>query len=112
MEPVSKGEEEFREAFGKAVRAAREAAGLTQRQLAERADVADKYLSRVEVGAALPSVFVASKLARALGLPLDTLTDAAASPEHAEVAAVVQLLRGATAAELDRALRVVRELVR
>ena len=113
MEPVAKGEEEaFRKSFGKALRAAREAAGLTQRQLAEKADVADKYLSRVEVGAATPSIFVASKFAAALGLPLDILTTAAASPEHVEIAAVVQLLRGTTKSEIDRALRVVRELVR
>lgn len=105
-------EEVFRKTFGKALRAAREAAGLTQRELAEKADVADKYLSRVEVGAATPSIFIASKFARALGLPLDVLTTAAASPEHAEIAAVVQLLRGATKTEIDRALRVVREVVR
>lgn len=105
-------EETFREAFGHALKAAREAAGLTQRELAERADVADKYLSRVEVGAATPSAFIATKLAKALGIPLDTLTGASESPHGAELAAIVETLRPCSAAEIDRALRVLRELVR
>lgn len=112
MEPLLKGEEAFRESFGKAVKAAREAAGLTQRGLAERADLADKYLSRVEVGAATPSVFVAAKLAAALGIPLDALTSAATSPYGPEIAGIVGLLRTCSAADLDRATRVLRELVR
>lgn len=101
----------FRTAFGQALKTAREAAGLTQRELAERADLADKYLSRVEVGAATPSIFVATKLSTALGVPLDTLTTAAAS-QGPEIAALVSLLRPASASDLDRTLRVVRELLR
>jgi transcriptional regulator with XRE-family HTH domain len=58
------------------VRTAREERGLTQRELAEAARIADKYLSRIELGHATPSVYVASRLARALGVSLDALIPA------------------------------------
>jgi transcriptional regulator with XRE-family HTH domain len=63
----------FRRTFGRAVRSAREARGFTQRELAEAARIADKYLSRIELGLATPSIYVASRLAIALGVSLDTL---------------------------------------
>lgn len=101
-------EKHFRSAFGAAVRAAREAAELTQRQLAERADIADKYLSRVEVGEATPSVHIAARLAAALGIGLDVLVPGGV--EHAPaVAAFAALLQGRSADDADRALRVARE---
>ena len=64
------------------------ARGLTQRQLAERAGIADKYLSRLEVGAAGPSLHVASKLAAAVGVGLDGLLLLSVEPNPAEVATV------------------------
>jgi len=66
----------FRRTFGRAVRTAREERRLTQRELAEAARIADKYLSRIELGLATPSVYVASRLARALGVTLDALVPA------------------------------------
>jgi transcriptional regulator with XRE-family HTH domain len=63
----------FRRTFGQAVRTTREKRGLTQRELAEGAHIADKYLSRIELGLATPSVYVASRLALALGVTLDAL---------------------------------------
>jgi transcriptional regulator with XRE-family HTH domain len=63
----------FRRTFGRAVKTAREGRGLTQRELAEAASIADKYLSRIELGLATPSVYVAARLARALGVSLDGL---------------------------------------
>ena len=63
----------FRRTFGRAVKAAREERGFTQRELAEAASIADKYLSRIELGLATPSVYVASRLAKALGVSLDAL---------------------------------------
>ncbi|MDP3221071.1 MAG: helix-turn-helix transcriptional regulator [Deltaproteobacteria bacterium] len=102
----------FRKSFGQAVKAAREAQGLTQRELAERADLADKYLSRIEVGAATPSIFVAAKLTRALGLSLESLTGAEPSAAGPMLAEVMALLARQPLAEIDRALRVLRELLR
>ena len=88
------------------------ARGLTQRQLAERAGIADKYLSRLEVGAAGPSLHVASKLAAAVGVGLDGLLLLSVEPNPAEVATVCRLLRDAPPADRARALRVVEALLR
>ncbi len=76
----AKTEAAFRREFGRHVRAARTTQGLSQRELAERADLADKYLSRIEVGAAMPSVFVADCIARALGVGIEGLTGKAPTP--------------------------------
>ena len=55
------------------MRSAREERGFTQRELAEAARIADKYLSRIELGLATPSIHVAARLARELGVSLDVL---------------------------------------
>lgn len=104
-------ERSFRRSFGHAVRAARDTAGLTQRELAEKVGIAEKYLSRIELGLATPSVYISSNLARALGLSLDTLTgiEKQASPVGS---AVARLLGNQKPDVAERALRVVRELVR
>jgi len=47
--------------------------GLTQAQLAERADLADATLSRIERGRLVPSVVLARRLADALGVEVDEL---------------------------------------
>jgi transcriptional regulator with XRE-family HTH domain len=113
----AKIEAAFRREFGRRLRAARAAQGLSQRELAERADVADKYLSRIEVGAAMPSVFVADCLARALGIGLEGLTTkASTAPTARETGAAapmrraVRLLREMDDADLARAVRVLTAL--
>jgi len=56
------------------LRAARERAGLTQQQLADRASVTDAYIAQLETRAkSNPSLAVLRRLARALGVPLVTL---------------------------------------
>jgi len=59
--------------IGLNVRRLREAAGLTQGQLAERADMADATVSRVERGRLEPSSTLLSKLAGALRVKVDDL---------------------------------------
>lgn len=98
----------FRIHFGRALREAREAADLSQRELAERAGIADKYLSRVELGASSVSLYVANSLARALGVELDALINGGKS--SASVAAVTQVIRGWSPEATARALRVLRAL--
>ncbi|MBL8680150.1 MAG: helix-turn-helix domain-containing protein [Myxococcales bacterium] len=100
----------FRKKFGQALRAAREAAGLSQRELAERADIADKYLSRVELGASSVSLFVAWQLANALDLELSALTQFEANDEASPRAAIAELLRDRSPDAIARALRVLRAL--
>lgn len=55
------------------LRAAREAQGLTQAQLAETIGVSRKTINTVENGVFVPSTLIALKLASALGEPVESL---------------------------------------
>ena len=55
------------------LKAAREARGLTQAQLAEMVGVSRKTINTVENGVFVPSTVIALKLAAALGEPVEAL---------------------------------------
>jgi transcriptional regulator with XRE-family HTH domain len=59
--------------LGAYIRAQRLAAGLSLRDLADRTDVSNAYLSQVERGLHEPSLSVLDAVARALDLSLDAL---------------------------------------
>jgi transcriptional regulator with XRE-family HTH domain len=61
------------EALGALLREERRAAGLSQRQLAERTKVSDAYLSQVERGRHEPSLRVLTAVAATLGVSLEAL---------------------------------------
>ncbi len=61
------------ETLGNDLKAAREAAGLTQGALAEAIGVSRKTINTVENGIFQPSTLLALKLARALGRPVESL---------------------------------------
>ena len=61
--------------LGQRIRAAREARGLTQADLAARAHVAQAYLSYLEHDQREPSLSIAARLARELDMPLDELAN-------------------------------------
>lgn len=65
--------------LGQTIRAAREGRGLTQAELAARAQVAQAYLSYLEKDQREPSLSIAARIARELDIPLDDLASAAAS---------------------------------
>jgi DNA-binding XRE family transcriptional regulator len=69
---------EGRATLGQKLRAAREALGLTQAELANRVRVAQAYLSYLEQDQREPSLSIAAKLARELKVPLEELANAAA----------------------------------
>ncbi|NVO06052.1 MAG: helix-turn-helix transcriptional regulator [Rhodoferax sp.] len=58
---------------GQQIRKYRRLAGMTQVQLAVRCGIYQTYLSRIENGAANPSVFLLNAIATALGVDLATL---------------------------------------
>ena len=60
-------------ALGEQLRAQRQAAGLSLRELSERTDVSNAYLSQLERGLNEPSLSVLSAIAAALDVPLGTL---------------------------------------
>jgi len=57
--------------IGKYVREAREAAGLSQRQLADRLGCQQPAISRLEAGGVAPGVVTLNRIASALGLELE-----------------------------------------
>ena len=62
-------------AFGLAVRRAREAKGLTQEKLAERAELDSTYISGIERGVRNASLLSLVRVAKGLGLPLAKLCE-------------------------------------
>jgi transcriptional regulator with XRE-family HTH domain len=62
-----------RKIFGHNLSRLRVAAGLTQEQFCERADIDRSYLQRIESGASSPTVEVAHRLKRALGCSWEAL---------------------------------------
>lgn len=61
------------EQLGNDLRAARDAQGWTQAELAERVGVSRKTINTVENGVFIPSTLLALKLARVLGRPVEAL---------------------------------------
>lgn len=102
----------FRRNFGRCVKAAREGRGLTQRELAEAARIADKYLSRIELGMATPSVYVATRLAQALGVSLDALIVASPKLADHELASVLRMLHALEPSQIERVRRILLEVLR
>jgi len=64
---------DLRPAFSRRLRTLREQAGLSQEELAERADLHWTYVSGMERGRRNPGLNTLARLARALGLPIETL---------------------------------------
>jgi transcriptional regulator with XRE-family HTH domain len=65
--------DDLRPALGRRVRALREKLGLSQEQLAERAQLHWTYVSEIERGRRNPSLNILGRLARALDVPLSKL---------------------------------------
>ena len=102
----------FRTQLSRSLKGAREEQGLTQRKLAEKAGITEKYLSRVELGLATPSALVAFRLAGALGCGMDQLLVRPPSALSPALLAISRLLSDRPEDELDRARRVLIELLR
>lgn len=73
---------DLRPLFGAQVRAFRTALGLTQEQLAERADMHWTFISGVERGLRDPRLTTIGKLARALGVTPDALMRPGGQPSR------------------------------
>jgi ribosome-binding protein aMBF1 (putative translation factor) len=66
------------ETLGQRIRAAREAVGESQVNLAAAAGISQGYLSQLEADEREPTLSIAARLARALGISLDELASGAA----------------------------------
>lgn len=69
--------------FGARLRELRTSRGLTQAQLAERAEVTLSYITRLEAGSYAPGIDLVQKLAAALGTSAADLLPAADQPPDA-----------------------------
>lgn len=72
------------EALGALLRAQRKAADLTLRDLSERTNVSNAYLSQLERGLHEPSLGVLTAIASALGVPLESLLARAGMLERSD----------------------------
>lgn len=73
------------QAFGAAVRAARLDAGIAQEELAHKAGVERSHMGKIERGEHMPTLGLALKIARALGIAASDLvreTEAALPDEY------------------------------
>jgi XRE family aerobic/anaerobic benzoate catabolism transcriptional regulator len=96
--------------LARAVRHARRSRGFTQRALAARASIGEKYLSRIERGLVTPSVLVVYQLAEALGVRLEELVATPSRDGAPGPATILRLLSDRSESELERAERVLRAL--
>ena len=71
---------EFASTVGERIRVARQQRGWTQVELAEAAGLSSNYVARLERGELGASLFVAMRIAEALGITLDVLAQAQAAP--------------------------------
>lgn len=106
-------EDRSRAELGARLRAERVRASVTQREIAERAGVSAKYLSRIELGQVTPSLYVAARVALAVGVSLDSLVGGPiAKPSPRRFDRLARLLRDASDEEVARIARIVREVLR
>lgn len=66
-------ESKYLKAFGKRVAEIRRSKGLTQEQLAEKADITSLSISYIEQGRRWPRLVTLQKLAKCLGVPIAEL---------------------------------------
>ncbi len=81
MDPAEAVWKEHLQRLGGYIRAQRQFAHLSQRQLADMADMSDTYMSQLERGLHEPSIRVLRALAENLGLSTDQLLRRAAGLE-------------------------------
>lgn len=77
--------DDLRAAFGERVRKLREQRGLSQAQLAERADLDVTYISGIERGRRNPGLNTLGRVARALGVTLPALVGRLRQPQPRDV---------------------------
>jgi len=103
--------EELVEKIGLGIRELRKAQGLTQEQLAEKADISYKYLGQIERGEINPGIINLFKIASGLALPIKEIVSIdmeSASEESLLQKEILGLLAGKMPDDLKKALKVLR----
>ena len=95
--------------IGGRIRQARKTAGLTQRELSERAFISESYLTLIELDKRNPSTDVVSKLAEILNISADHLLFGdIPKNEQTLFSEWKQLMNGRSADEIEGAQKLVR----
>ena len=68
-------EQELRERIALNMKIERVKKGFTQEKLAELSEVSTKHITKIEKGKVTPSIYLVYKIAKALEVTIDTLTD-------------------------------------
>lgn len=63
------------EILGQKIKTLRKAKGLSQEKFAEKAELSQQHISRIEKGLTYPGVATLTKIAKVLSIPLDDLVD-------------------------------------
>jgi len=100
--------------FGRRIKELRKNCGLSQEELAEKAEVSSKYISRIEMGQSFPSIETLAKLADALNVELkDFFEFAHKTPSQKELKEILNSLLKETDEEKVRLIvKVARAIVR
>lgn len=96
---------------GTLIAARRKALGLTQGELAERVNIEQESMSRIETGAITPSLSRLVSLADALDCPVETLLRPASHRKQDQALVMAELLGGLSSTERAFALGVIRDFV-
>lgn len=103
---------------GENIRLLRKKRGLSQEQLAFRADINVSYMGQVERGEKNPTIDVLSKIAHALQTPLEMLVNVVSSPVPADepddegyANKIVHQLNGLSLKEQEAVYKFVKQLV-
>lgn len=70
-----------RQVNGAAIRAIREPLGITQQELATRAEISRSHMNKIENGTETPKLDTAARIARGLGVPLDAIAPVIEQPQ-------------------------------
>lgn len=100
--------------FGKRARELRAIRKLSQEQLAEKAHISPKYISRIEMGQQFPSIGTLTKLAKALRVEIKDLFEFEHEAKNITELkkSINRLLNEADEEKLRLAVKVLRALVR
>lgn len=74
--PMDRKNERLVNAFAAALRGARQDVGMTQEDLADRAEVSVRFISQLETGKRQPSLSALEAVCRGRGIPMSVLISA------------------------------------
>lgn len=108
---VDADKKKLSKSVGALIAVRRKALGLTQGELAERVNIEQESMSRIETGAITPSLSRLVSLADALDCSVETLLRPASHRKQDQALVMAELLNGLSSAERAFALGVVRDFV-